>query len=112
MILFDFLRLRGLIFMEKSAFVIVDTKIHDSDAYEEYKKAAKPILEKFGGVYLTRGGFMDTIQSELWEPTRIVLIQFPSVKKAKEAIESVEYTSVKKIRLENADSTFVILEGS
>ena len=39
-----------------SAFFVVDTKIKNAEAYEEYKKLAKPIAEKYGGVYRARGG--------------------------------------------------------
>jgi uncharacterized protein (DUF1330 family) len=42
-----------------SAFVIVDTRIENPEAYEEYKKLAKPIAEKYGGRYRARGGAMD-----------------------------------------------------
>ena len=42
-----------------SAFLAVDTKINNPEVYEEYKKLAKPIAEKFGGVYRVRGGAMD-----------------------------------------------------
>jgi len=30
------------------AFLIVDTKIHDAEAYETYKAQARPIAEKYG----------------------------------------------------------------
>jgi len=61
-----------------SAYIIVDTRIKNPEAYEDYKAKARPIAEKFGGVYLARGGDMDVVQDELWSPTRIVLIQFPN----------------------------------
>ncbi|MDC0445171.1 DUF1330 domain-containing protein, partial [Alphaproteobacteria bacterium] len=41
---------------DKPAYILVDTKITDPVAYEDYKAAAKPIAEQYGGVYLTRGG--------------------------------------------------------
>ena len=41
---------------DKPAYILVDTKITDPIAYEDYKAAAKPIAEQYGGVYLTRGG--------------------------------------------------------
>ena len=55
--------------LAKIASLLVDTKISDSLAYEAYKVAAKPLIEKFGGTYLTRGGKMDIVQNELWDPT-------------------------------------------
>jgi uncharacterized protein (DUF1330 family) len=41
-----------------AAYLIVDTKIKDADAYEDYKRLARPIVESYGGEYLARGGEM------------------------------------------------------
>ena len=93
------------------AYVLVDTKISNNENYEIYKSKAKPIAERFGGKYLTRGGEMDVVQSDLWSPTRLVLVEFPSIEKARAFHSSEDYADVKKIRIENAESTLVILEG-
>ncbi len=94
-----------------SAYVIVDTKIKNSELYEEYKKLAKPIAEKYGGVYLARGGAMDVRQTELWEPTRIVIVEFPNFEKAQAFIDSEEYAPVIPMRTDNADCTLFIVDG-
>jgi len=94
-----------------SAFIIVDTKINNPTVYEEYKKLAKPIAEKYGGVYRARGGAIDVIEDSLWSPTRIVIIEFPDMKSAKAFIDSEEYAPVKLLRTENADCTLFILDG-
>ena len=96
---------------DKPAYVLVDTKITDPIAYEDYKAAAKPIAEHFGGVYLTRGGKMDVIQTELWDPTRIVLVKFPSMEAAHAFINSPEYEPIKAIRFANSKATLLVLEG-
>ncbi len=95
----------------KPAYILIDTKIKDHIAFEDYKAAAKPIVEKFGGKYLTRGGKMDLVQRDLWVPVRIVLIQFPSMTSAHNFLESPEYAPVKEMRLANANTTLVVLEG-
>ena len=95
-----------------SAWVIVDTQIQDSEAYEEYKRLAKPIAERYGGIYRARGGPMDIIESELWSPTRIVLVEFPDMASARAFIDSEDYAPVKKIRQANARCTLFIVEGS
>ncbi len=95
----------------KPAYILLDTKINNPVAFEHYKAAAKPIVEKFGGKYLTRGGKMDVVQKDLWAPVRIVLIQFPSMKAAHAFIDSPEYAPVKDIRLANSNTTLMILEG-
>lgn len=94
-----------------SAYLIVDTNIHDLEKYELYKKLAKPIAEKYGGVYRVRGGEMDVRESELWAPTRIVIIEFPNVKSAQAFVDSDEYSQVKNIRHDNAKCTLFIVDG-
>ena len=95
----------------KPAYILLDTKINDPIAFEDYKAAAKPIVEKFGGKYLTRGGKMKVVQNELWDPVRIVLIQFPSMAAAHKFLDSPDYAPIKDIRLENSNTTLLVLEG-
>ena len=94
-----------------SAFLVVDTRIKNPEAYEEYKKLAKPIAEKYGGVYRVRGGAIDVREAELWSPTRIVIIEFPDVQSAQAFVDSEEYAPVKPKRQNNADCTLFIVEG-
>ena len=94
-----------------SAFLIVDTKINNADAYEEYKKLAKPIAEKYGGSYRARGGEMDVRETDLWAPTRVVIIEFPDMDSARAFVDSEEYAPVKPMRRDNAECTLFILDG-
>ena len=94
-----------------SAYIIADTKIKNAAAYEEYKKLAKPIAEKYGGVYRARGGELNIKETSLWTPTRIVIIEFPDVKSAQAFIDSDEYAPVKSIRQGNAECTLFIVDG-
>ncbi len=94
-----------------SAFLIVDTKINDPNIYEEYKTLARPIAEKFGGVYRARGGKLDIRETKLWEPTRIVIIEFPNMQSAQAFVDSDEYAPVQPLRLNNAECTLFIVEG-
>ncbi len=94
-----------------SAYLIVDTLIKDTIRYEEYKKLAKPIIESFGGEYLARGGELYSDQTDLWVPSRIVVIKFESVQRAKKFLTSDEYKPVKAIRIEAAESTTLLVEG-
>ena len=94
-----------------SAFLIVDTKIENPGEYEEYKKLAKPIAEKYGGVYRARGGEMDIRETDLWTPTRMVIIEFPDMNSARAFVDSDEYAPVKPLRRNNAKCTLLILDG-
>ena len=94
-----------------SAYVVVDTRIENAEAYEEYKKLAKPIAEKYGGVYRVRGGAMDVLETDLWTTTRMVIIEFPDMDAARAFVNSEEYAPVKPIRRSNSKCTLAILEG-
>jgi len=95
-----------------SAFLIVDIEIKNPDKYEEYKKLAKPIAEKYGGSYRARGGEMDVRETDLWTPTRIVIIEFPDMDSARAFVDSDEYAPVKPLRRDNASCTLFIVEGT
>ncbi|MEM6987851.1 MAG: DUF1330 domain-containing protein [Pseudomonadota bacterium] len=94
-----------------SAYVIVDTQLLNPEAYEEYKALAKPIVEQYGGVYRVRGGEMQVRESDLWTPSRLVVVEFPSREQALAFAESPEYAPVAKIRHANAKCTLVIVDG-
>lgn len=94
-----------------SAYLVVDTKINNARAYDEYKRLAKPIAEKYGGVYRARGGALDIRETDLWTPTRIVIIEFPDVKSAQAFLDSGEYAPIKPLRLNSAECTLFIVDG-
>ena len=74
-----------------AAYLIVDTLLDDADLYEEYKLKARPLIEKFGGEYLARGGRKTLRETDLWSPTRLVLVRFSDVETANRCLDSFEY---------------------
>ncbi|MEM7497458.1 MAG: DUF1330 domain-containing protein [Pseudomonadota bacterium] len=93
------------------AYTIVDTKLIDPEAYEEYKARARPIAEKHGGRYLARGGALDIVEAGLWHPSRIVIIEFPDMAAARAFADDPDYEPVAQIRRANARATIVIVDG-
>lgn len=93
------------------AYLIVDTEITDPVAYEDYKALARPLGEKYGGVYRARGGAMDVLESDRWTPSRIVVIEFPSMDAARAFVDSADYAPVRAIRRANARCSMVLVEG-
>ena len=94
-----------------AAYLIVDTLLHDPDLYEQYKLKARPLIEKFGGEYLARGGRMTLRETDLWSPSRLVLVKFPDVETANRCLDSAEYQQILSISRKSARRTAVILEG-
>jgi uncharacterized protein (DUF1330 family) len=48
-----------------AAYVIVNVKIHDSEAYREYVRFAPPTVAAYGGRYLARAGHTEVLESGL-----------------------------------------------
>jgi uncharacterized protein (DUF1330 family) len=94
-----------------AAYLVVDTALDNPERYEDYKVLARPIAEKYGGEYLARGGEMTLKETDLWSPSRIVLVRFPDAATARRFYESAEYQAVLPISKESARRTVVILEG-
>ena len=94
-----------------TAYLIVDTEVIDQKAYEDYKNRAKPIVEKYGGEYLVRGGHTKVIENELWTPTRLVVVKFPTREAAQNFLSCDEYAPVKAIRNKHAKTTMTIVDG-
>ena len=94
-----------------AAYLVVDTNITNPELYERYKVIAKPLVEKYGGEYLARGGKLSVKEDTLWAPIRMVLVRFPSMQHAETFYQSDDYQDVLKISKQSADRTVIILEG-
>ena len=97
--------------MEQEYYLLVDVDIHNIDEYKKYLDKVKPMVEKFGGKYLIKGGEIDAKETDLWKPTRIVLVQFPNKISALNWYNSEEYRPLKNLRLNNANSNILFIEG-
>jgi uncharacterized protein (DUF1330 family) len=92
------------------AYVIVEIDVTDPAAYEEYKSACPATIEQFGGRYLARGGRAENLEGD-WQPKRVVVLEFPSLDRAKAWWSSAEYRPVKAIRDRTARSRMIVVEG-
>jgi uncharacterized protein (DUF1330 family) len=92
------------------AYVVADVNVHDPENFEEYKKTVGPTIEEFGGKFLIRGGKLETLEGN-WTPARLVVLEFPSMEKAKAWWNSPSYAGPKAIRLACAESTLLLAEG-
>jgi uncharacterized protein (DUF1330 family) len=92
------------------AYVIVDIDIVDPVGYEQYKNLAGATVEKYGGKYVVRGGKSEVLEGD-WRPKRIVILQFDSMARAKEWLNSEEYREPRKMRHRTAKTNMIVLEG-
>ena len=94
-----------------AAYLVVDTLLNDPDLYEQYKLKARPLAEMYGGEYLARGGQLTLKETDLWTPTRMVVIRFPSSEQANKFYDSKEYQDILGLSKQSAKRTVVVLEG-
>ena len=93
-----------------AAYFIVDVAVKNPQAYEGYKQAAAASIAQNGGRYLVRGGKHEVLEGD-WRPTRLVVLEFPTVDAAKRWYASDEYNKVKPLRLQHAVGHLVLVEG-
>ena len=62
-----------------SAYLIVEHIITDASKFEEYRVKVSPLIAKYGGRYLTKGGTHKVLEGGHWAPERVVIIEFPDI---------------------------------
>jgi uncharacterized protein (DUF1330 family) len=93
-----------------AAYFIVEVEVTDTAGFEDYRQRVPASIAKFGGRYLVRGGRVETIEGD-WAPTRVVVLEFPSVEQAKRWWGSEEYSPLKALRQKTARTNAVLVEG-
>ncbi|NIZ61837.1 DUF1330 domain-containing protein [Sedimentitalea sp. CY04] len=92
------------------AYLIYDVEIHDPAPYAKFMERVKPLVEEMGGTYLARGGAHEVLEGD-WNPTRIVLFQFPDMDSARALFNSDAYAPLKELRQSCSTGHVVIVEG-
>lgn len=92
------------------AYVLADVTVTDLPAMEEYRKQVPATLAKYGGRFLVRGGAHQTVEGD-WKPTRLVVIEFPSLADAQRWYDSEEYRALKALRMRAGRTSVVIVDG-
>ena len=93
-----------------SAFIIVDIEVTDPVQYEDYKKLAAATVEAYDGGFVVRGGAAERLEGD-WTPERVVVLEFPTLARAKEWWASEDYAPAKAMRHASATSNMIVVEG-
>ena len=92
------------------AYVIVNIEVTDPVAFEPYRAAVPPVIARFGGRYIVRGGDLHVIEGE--PPLkRLVILEFPNMDAARAFYGSEEYAPLLKLRLAATRSEMVLVDG-
>jgi uncharacterized protein (DUF1330 family) len=93
-----------------SAYMILDIEVHDPEQYDAYKAGAAASVEQYGGRYLVRGGQVTPMEGG-WEPSRVVVLEFPSAERLHEWAASPEYRAVAPLREQATHTRSIVVEG-
>lgn len=93
-----------------AAYVIANVTIEDPVRYEDYKRMVPGTLTAFGGRFIARGGQIEVLEGN-WKPNRLVILEFPSVERARAWWNSPEYSEAKALRQATSTGTLLIVEG-
>src|SRR5439155_739221 len=63
------------------AYLIANVNVQDPATFEQYRKQVPATIAKHGGRYLVRGGRVERLEGS-WNPTRLVVLEFPSMEQA------------------------------
>ena len=92
------------------AYVFVNVEVHDHSQYPDYIRVAPDSIHQYGGRYLARGGRAETLEGE-WQPARVVILEFPTLERAKEWWASEEYREPRALRQAMARTQMIAVEG-
>ena len=94
-----------------AAYVIADVNVTDPALYEDYRKMVPATIAKYGGRFLARGGAFEVKEGD-WRPSRVVVLEFPSMEQARTWYGSPEYAPALALRLKAARAKLILVEGA
>ena len=89
---------------------IANITVTNPDAYREYVERDTPIVERYGGRFIVRGGEVGATEGDVLD--RHVVIEFADYDSALACYNSPEYREVAEIRRANAQSRLVVVAGA
>jgi uncharacterized protein (DUF1330 family) len=93
-----------------SAYIVANVKVTDPAQYEQYKQLSTLAMRAHGAEVCVRGGKVEVLEGD-WQPDRVVMLKFPSVEKARDFYDSVEYTRAREARAGAAVMRMIVVEG-
>lgn len=93
------------------AYLIVDNEITEPENYDEYRRQVVPLISRFGGRLLVRGGPIAHLEGG-WKPRRLVIIEFPSMAALQAWYQSPDYAPMRALRQSASNGSVVAAEGA
>jgi uncharacterized protein (DUF1330 family) len=92
------------------AYLISDVEFLDPDLVATYRSLAQAAIARHGGRYLARGGTVEAVEGG-WTPQNIVIVEFPTMERARDWYRSPEYAEALAISKRALRRRMVFVEG-
>jgi len=92
-----------------SVFAVIEIKVNNPEMYAQYVEKVKPIVEKYGGKYILRGGKVTVFFGD-WHPEQMIVIEFPSARHLKCCFGCPEYKEIAPLRENSTVSKLIMVE--
>jgi len=94
-----------------AVYMIFNEQVTDQDRFDEYRQQSGPLISRYGGRFLVRGGNMTPLEGYPGLP-RVVIIEFDDMAAARRFYYSDEYRPLIRLRRSASVGHAVIVEGS
>jgi uncharacterized protein (DUF1330 family) len=91
-------------------YLIASLDIQDQPTFQRYREEVMPLIHRFGGKYIIRGGEVQDLEGHLGLK-RLIVLEFPSLEAARAFYDSPEYQPIKALRLQSANSEVALIAG-
>ena len=92
-------------------YIVAEIDVKDAATYKTYADRATPIVAKFGGRYLVRGGNPTALEGAGPGP-RVAILEYPSRAAAEAQYRSPDYQAIIPVRQRSSTARFFLLEGT
>jgi uncharacterized protein (DUF1330 family) len=92
------------------AYLVAQIEVQDQDMYQRYRDQVGPLVDRFGGRFLVRGGKLEVREGD-WPLKRLVVIEFQSLEAARHFYDSPEYQRILPLRTGASRGTLALVEG-
>jgi uncharacterized protein (DUF1330 family) len=93
----------------RPAYIVAQVDVTDPGTYQKFIDGTTPIVQKFGGHFISRGGKIEEFAGA--PPRRVAIMEFPSLAQAEAFRDSTDYKAIIRYRDKGSKYRAFIVEG-
>ena len=93
-----------------TAYLLANLTVTDAAKFGQYRDLVAPMIARFGGRYVVRGGAVAAVEGEPGLD-RVVIVEFPDMAALRRFYDSADYAPLIRLRQEATTGTVALLEG-